>query len=167
MTIQEKYWLDLIQAKFSSYYADERLNESYKINNFINIFTAITSSTSIAGWVIWNELGFIWAVAIAITQVINAIKPFLPYNKRTEYLLPLSTRFREIFNRYDYNWLNVSNGSMTESEINNLIQELRKEMLDSEQEFVGKNIIPDSTSAKAKADQKVEEYFKRYSPIGG
>ncbi len=38
--------------------------------------------SSIAAWEIWQEYQMVWAVIIALSQVITAIKPFLPFRQR-------------------------------------------------------------------------------------
>ncbi len=162
MNIQNKYWQDLVQMKFECFYINEYLSHSHRQNNMINILTAITSSSSIAGWAIWNELSFVWGALIAVSQVVNALKPLMPYNKRTQYLNIFSSRLSNLYNRYDYDWLRVSDGSMTEEEINELVHEYRIAYQEAYDEFLLENHLPIKETLRATADQRLEEYFSKY-----
>ena len=43
--IQNKFWDELCQLKFDLCYLDLCISQSRKWDNFVNVFTAITSST--------------------------------------------------------------------------------------------------------------------------
>ena len=49
-----------MQLRASVYYLQAYQIHSEKWDNGIQIFLAITSSSSIGAWVIWNEYGIIW-----------------------------------------------------------------------------------------------------------
>lgn len=110
MELQERYWKELVQLKFENFYLDEYLNHSYKLDNTINIITAISSSGSIAGWAIWNDLMIVWSIIIAVSQVINAIKPYLPFSKRLKTITSMNADVSALFNKAEYNWFKVANG---------------------------------------------------------
>ena len=87
-----------MQLRASVYYLQAYQIHSEKWDNRIQIFLAITSSSSIGGWVIWNEYGIIWGSLIAVSQVINAIKRFLPL--KSKYELEAAERTRAYFEIY-------------------------------------------------------------------
>ena len=76
--MQEKYWRYMVQIKAWIFYLDLYAEDSYKWDKRINIFGAIASSTSIAAWTIWSQLSYVWSVIIAVSQVLTAIKSFMP-----------------------------------------------------------------------------------------
>lgn len=74
MSQQERYWRELDQLKVHIQYLDIYLEKTFVRDRNINIFLAIMSSASIGGWVVWQHYAFVWALLIAISQVINAVK---------------------------------------------------------------------------------------------
>jgi hypothetical protein len=74
----------------------------------INIFFAVTSSSSIAGWAIWREFTWICAAIIAGSQVVTAIKPFLPYNQQRKTVVALSDAFQTICLQIENGWFAVA-----------------------------------------------------------
>lgn len=161
--VQKKYWEDLIQLRFQLFYLEEYLCQSYRYNSWVNISMAIASSSSIAAWAIWDKFNFLWSLIIAISQVINAVKIYLPFNKRTKYINLLYSQLTELFNEYDYNWLNVANGVLTEEEINNLIYKFRKKKHKIHDEHLLNNHLPQKKKLKELADVKLKNYFENYS----
>ena len=71
--MQEKYWYYMVQVKSSIFYLDIYAERSYKWDRRINAYGAIASSSSIAAWAIWKDFSYIWAVIIAISQVLFSI----------------------------------------------------------------------------------------------
>ena len=87
---QRRYWKELFQLRVHVNYLELYMEHSELIDKSINIFLAVTSSTSICGWAIWNKYSFVWAVIIAASQLINAVKQFLPYRTRLKATSTLS-----------------------------------------------------------------------------
>ena len=79
--MREKVWYNLLDCKFIVLYYKELFQKYQLVERRLNIFLALTSSGSIASWVIWNELQFIWAIIIATSTVIIVIKPYFPFHK--------------------------------------------------------------------------------------
>lgn len=158
--MQERYWRYLVQIKAWIFYIDEYTDNSYKWEKRINIFLAITSSSSIAAWAIWSEYGFIWALLIAISQVVTAIKPHLPFSKRLEVLSRISNQLQTLFNKADFQWYKVSYGELTENEINDALFQLREQYTENVGKVLELEPLPENETFRKSADKKAEEYFK-------
>ena len=61
----------MVQIKAWIFYLDIYAENSYKWDRRINMYGAIASSSSIAAWAIWKEWSYVWAVIIAISQVLS------------------------------------------------------------------------------------------------
>ena len=120
--MQEKYWRYMVQIKAWIFYLDLYEESSYKWNRRINVFSAVVSSTSIAAWAIWQQFSLLWSIIIAISQVLNAIKVYWPYNIRLKLIASFMEDLKYLYNKMEYNWLKVSNGELTEEEINDLLE---------------------------------------------
>ncbi len=118
------------------------------------------SSTSIAAWAIWQQLSFLWSIIIAISQVLNAVKVFLPYNKRLKVIASFMEDLKFLYNKMEYNWLKVSGGELTEEEINDLLYTFKNEYTSIENKNLKEEILLDNENFKREADKKTDIYFQ-------
>lgn len=160
--MQNQFWNELTKLKFRLFYLEEYLNQSHKFDSLMNIITAVTSSSSIGAWVIWNRLKFIWSLLIAISQVISATKAYLPFNKRTKFLYPLSSELSRLYIDYEHNWTKIAEGQMSINEINDLLKKLRSKALQIEDTYLLNNYLPPNNSLVKKAEKRNEEYFSAF-----
>lgn len=158
--MQEKYWRYMVQVKAWTYYLDLYQEDSYKWDRIINIFSAVVSSTSIAAWAIWQEFSFVWSIIIAVSQVLNAIKSFLPYNTRQKAAMSFLEDLKVLYNKIEYNWFKVSDGELTEEEINELLFSFKNEYTNTENKNLKEGNLPDNEKLRKIADQKTDYYFK-------
>jgi|SRR5690554_622664 len=79
--MENKIWSLLNNVKFKGYCLGFIVERFQRWDRNLNIFLAIASSGSIAGWVIWNDISFLWAIIISVSQVFTVVKPYLPYFK--------------------------------------------------------------------------------------
>lgn len=125
---------------------------------WLGILKAIASSAGIAGWVIWKEYAFIWAVIIACSQVADALKEIFPFTRvhrsAGQHAVMLDSMLIDAL----LEWENVFAGRLSESEIMNRRHRLMKLQHDAER----KN-FPDGLATKtnvfALAQQEAKVYF--------
>lgn len=158
--MQEKYWRYMVQIKAWIFYLDVYEENSYKWDRRINIFSAVASSTSIAAWAIWQQLSYVWSFIIAISQVLNAIKEFMPYNRRMKVIVPFMKDLEFLYNKIEYNWFKVSEGELTEEEINELLYTFKNEFTNIENKNLKEETLLENESFKKLADQKTDIYFQ-------
>ena len=159
--MQERYWNTMVQAKFSCYYLEMQHESSVKMERSINIFLAIMSCGSIAGWAIWNRFAIIWAILVAFSQVISAILHFLPYSKRAEELFKYCWELNEISRKMEHDWFAVASGDLSEHEINEQIDNTKKETNAISYKYLNRDYLQREPIIKDKADKMTEEYFER------
>tara|TARA_R110002167_G_scaffold286400_10_gene491362 strand:- start:476 stop:979 length:504 start_codon:yes stop_codon:yes gene_type:complete len=164
---QERYWRELDQLKVHVFYLENYLERTVSIDRNINMFLAIASSSSIAGWVIWKDLSIIWATIIAISQAINAIKPYLPYTKRLRSLQGITNDLESLFLSMEDHWFKVSEGLLTEEEIHKLhirFKEKRRQII---QKYLGASPLPENRALLTQAKKNTAAYFNNfYNPTG-
>ena len=158
MDMQKRYWHEMVQTKFTMYYIDFYHENSVKIDRRMNMFLAIVACGSIAGWAVWNQLAIIWACFVALSQVLNAIKPYLPYSKRVEGLLKYNNDIGLLYAKMEYDWLYVSNGKLTEDEINDLLLKYISEII----AFPGKYLVDDYLTKNEKCREKADDLTNNY-----
>lgn len=158
--MQEKYWRYMVQIKAWIFYLDLYGENSYKWEKRINVFSAIVSSTSIAAWAIWQQLSFAWSFIIAISQVLSAIKGFLPYSRRLKSIVPFMEDLKFLYNRMEYTWFKVASGDMTEEEINEILYEFKNEYTNIENKHLKDETLLENEKFKKKSDMKTDAYFE-------
>lgn len=158
--MQEKYWRYMVQIKAWVFYLDLYGENSYKWEKRINVFSAIASSTSIAAWAIWQQLSFAWSFIIAISQVLSAIKTFLPYSRRLKSIVPFMEDLNFLYNRMEYTWFKVASGEMTEEEINEILYEFKNEYTNIENKHLKDEMLLENEKFKKKSDMKTDAYFE-------
>ncbi|MDC7287936.1 hypothetical protein NXH76_08990 [Blautia schinkii] len=158
--MQEKYWKYMVQVKAWIFYLELYADDSYRWEKRINIFSAVTSSTSIAAWAVWQEFSYVWAVIIAVSQVLAAVKGFLPYSQRLKILVPFAEGLKIMYNRMEFNWFKVASGELTEEDINNLLFSFKDEFTKIENSSLKEDTLIERDDLMKKADKKAEAYFE-------
>ncbi len=162
---QLRYWKELYQIKVHLNYLELYLQDSEMKDRSINIFLAITSSGSIAGWAIWQQAAILWAVIIAASQVVTVIKNFLPYKTRMKSLSGIVQEFEDIILFTEKRWFDVSEGNLTEEEIHNLQFEVRTRKTKALKKHLGNNTLPEKSKLLSKAQNSADVYFNNFYPV--
>lgn len=158
--MQEKYWRYMVQIKAWIFYLDLYAEDSYKWDKRINIFGAIASSTSIAAWTIWSQLSYVWSVIIAVSQVLTAIKSFMPYSRRLKILVPFMEDLKFLYNKIEYNWFKVASDELSEDEINELLYAFKDDFASIENKNLKEETLLENNKFKTIADKKTDVYFE-------
>jgi hypothetical protein len=120
---------------------------------------AIASSGSIAAWALWKEYAFVWAVIIATSQVLDALKDVFPFTKKHKAASAHTTALGTMFIDAQLEWESIFNGRYTDDQIMNRRHKLMKLQHDAE----GNN-FPDGLATQdalfAQAQQEAKDYFK-------
>ena len=164
---QERYWKELYQLKVHVSYLQLYQQQSESREKAVNIFLAVTSSSSIAGWAIWQTHGFIWAAIIAASQVVTAIKMFLPFRTRLKALTGLLHEMEEVSTYAEMRWYDVSEGVLSEREIHDLQYEIRARKHQLLRKHLGGGTLPEKPQLFANAVTSAETYFDNFYPRGG
>jgi hypothetical protein len=155
---QNRYWKEFYQLRVHVNYLELYMGQTEVLDKSVNIFLAITSSSSICGWAIWNKYGFVWAVIIAASQLVTAIKQFLPYKTRLKALSGLLSELEELSTQAEMRWFDVAEGHLPDEDINKLQYEIRTKKIKSLNKHLGTNTLP----KKAKLFEKAEENSRTY-----
>ena len=164
MQYHHKFWNQLKELKVHSYYVHNYAVTQNKYDQTVNIFLAITSSSSIAAWALWKEYDFVWACIIAASQVIVAIKPLLPYKKRMEALNNLGDALAQLSLLAEKDWYFVSESIWSEEEIHSKWAELKSKSLAAERKALSGLTLPKNTSALAVAEKEADTYLQSTYP---
>jgi hypothetical protein len=138
------------------------MEQSEFIDKSVNIFLAVTSSSSICGWAIWNRFDFVWAVIIATSQLVSAVKQFLPYRTRLKAISGILREFEELLTFYEMKWFDVAEGNLTDAEINKLQYEMRSKKTKILHKHLGANTLPTKGKLFEKAKDTANTYINNF-----
>lgn len=158
--IRQFYWDFFINAKFSQIYYGLYLDDSYRWTRYINSFLAIASSTSIAAWVIWNKIPLVWAMIIALSQVISAVKQYFPFNDRIARLGKMNPLLDAILDDMELTWIDVSENKLTDDQIRACLKECMSKVTKTiDQALVGVD-MPTRQGLRKAAQQMTDQYVR-------
>ncbi len=159
---QALYWTQLFHLKMVHRYYECYLAHAEKWDRNLNMASAICASTSIGAWALWKEAAFVWASIIAASQVLQAVKPFLPFQDRIKRLATLRNSYAELFVFADSRWPSIAAGDVSEAEIAVLRTEIRNRQLQYEQKAFPTAGLPESAEFTELATEYAERYFHTF-----
>lgn len=152
-------WGNFVDTVFKYHYLCFLLRSYQKEEKGINIFLAISSSSSIAAWAVWEELPMLWGGIIAATQVINAIKPYLAYTKIINSINSRLPTIDALVFEYAMLWNRYQTRKITEEQMEAAFEELenkRRKLF-----TFGDDIsLSNDDNFSKKAETETRKYFK-------
>ena len=161
---QEQYWRELYQLKSHIGFIERLLEKAEQIDRCIKIILAVASSASIGAWVIWSKYSYIWAGVIAISQVISAISPFLPYKNEIKSYSPLLNELEELMIVAESKWHSISEGELSSSEINRARFDIRAIKQKSLKKHI-QTTIPINYRLQRQAEESAVRYLDTFYKI--
>jgi len=159
---QEKYWREMDQLKVHVLYLESYLEKTTNIDRAINMFLALASNGSIAGWVIWQPLSFVWGAIIALSQTVNAVKTYLPFAKRLKSIQSASNELERVFISMEDNWFKVSEGEFTAKQVHSLQMNYKEKIRQISQKHFGSTTLPENKKLLSKAQETAKVYFDNF-----
>jgi hypothetical protein len=170
--VQRRYWQEFLDLKRDAFYIAAYHARTESIDRYISGFTAFASSSAVAGWILWRErvtfwgiivdFSFVWMLIIMISQVINAVKEYLPYSKRLHSLSSLSNDFNSLVLIMENDWYKVSRGLLTEGEINELHMDMKRKKHEATAKSFPNTSLPPNKRLLARADADTQLYVDTY-----
>lgn len=127
--IRHRIWINLVNTKYQAIYLALLSVRYQKRERIINIFLAVLSSAGVASWFIWEQFATVWASLIALSHILLAIRPYLPYYKYTSSLNKASNDLTHIHFKFDRLFYNFDSGKIDSHLALKQIHKLSKEWL--------------------------------------
>ncbi|GMM62448.1 hypothetical protein [Novosphingobium pituita] len=156
---QKQFWYNFATINRNAIYINRYHAKVEIIDRNINIFSALASSSSIAGWLIWKDLWFVWTLIIAASQVLSVIKPYLPYKARLRALSLFGPELDGLALAAEEVWFAVSHGRLTDQEIHTQTMALKKKVnLAQKKSFKGMS-LPEDVKLLSIAQSESTDYM--------
>ena len=159
---QDRYWKEFFELKVHVNYLEIYIERTERSDKIINMFLAVTSSSSICGWAIWSQYGFIWGIIIALSQLLNAIKIFLPYRTRLKALGNILKELEELLVICERKWFDVAEGRLHIEEINKLQFEIRGRKVKALNKYFGTTSLPVNNKFFNQAKKLANTYINNF-----
>ncbi|HBR93309.1 MAG TPA: hypothetical protein DEA90_04005 [Opitutae bacterium] len=158
--MRERFWKNLINTKFQAYYY---IDLAWLIENgdrMINFIIGFVSSASIAAWALWDNIPWLWASIVVVSQIIIVAKPYLPFIKDVNTYIEYSYDLERLYLEYEGHWHQLEKVDFDGAE--EIFKKLRQSELAINEKFK-KIQTPDlkilSSAARRKIDKFVEIQF--------
>lgn len=159
MDFYNKTWNLIENTKYKQLWISEKIKQFQKRERTINIILALTSSSSISGWIIWKEYAMIWATIIALSQLVQVSKPLFPF---TKYIKELQNKYiilEKLNLELEKLWYNQQFDKLSEEEIETQYFDLKERITDILQ-FSSDLIMNESAKLEKKAEKGLKTYIK-------
>lgn len=157
--METKIWSLLNNVKFKGYCLGFVVERFQKWDRNMNIFLALASSGSIAGWAIWNDIPFLWAGIIATAQVLTVIKPYFPYFKYVKELNKKCYKVESLVIEVEKLWYEFENSVVEEKIAAQKYFELKKQ-INEIFTFGDDTIFKVTKKIRNKANKSMKTYLK-------
>lgn len=157
--IRGKVWATLVNVKFKGYLLGYLVEHFQKWDRGVNIFLAVASSGSIAAWAVWQEVPMLWAGIIALSQVVNVIKPYFPYYKYVKELNAKCLRCDSMNIEFERLWGKMQSGKITDEAAEEAYYDLRKQMVELFN-FGDDTIFDVGDKMEGKANKRMKIFFE-------
>jgi hypothetical protein len=156
---QRLYWNQLVELKVASVYIRLHRNRLARYDTLISTIRAVASSGGIAGWAIWHQFAFVWAVVIALSQVVDALKDVFPFSKRLKAAADLTVGLERLCIDAQFEWEALYAGRMDTHQITEACRRLQVAQLDAENRSFPSGFAPNERLLTL-AKEETKAYFK-------
>jgi len=163
--VEDQFWSFIVQLRFSYEYLDIYYEKSRQKESTLSIILAITSSAAVATWAIWKELPFLWSAVIGVSQVISAIRPYLPWGARVERLPPLIRKMGLLSVECETSWNELQTSKSNELDYVYALAKFRKEYVEIESELHACKSLPSRKKYQELADDRKKIYFAQFYKV--
>ena len=157
---QTRFWNQLFQLKHDIEYLRAYNEDSIHKEKILNVTLAVLSAGSLALWVVIGQIAMLWAAIIVATQLVNAIKPQLPYQRRMKHTAELESELQGLFLYAERRWYEVAEGKLENEQIHHLTMEIRQRRDQLERNHFKGDPLPENEKHSMKALARTETFFK-------
>jgi len=133
--MRARLWKNLANIRFKAFYCNRCSTLAGTCGRAYSLFLSFASASCVAAWAIWQKHHIIWAVILAIAQVLHIARPYIRFLKSEKEFLAMSFEFKHLYLSYERLWYDFENGVVTEEEAEKRFYEFRKREIDIERTY--------------------------------
>lgn len=143
MNLTDRIWYDLVTSGYQAIFLSIHNVKIRNLSDRVNLITSIVTSASVGGWAIWENIPEVWALIIAIAQIINISKPYISKIRDYELFHELQLYYLERHYELDYLWLQISLGELSEPELQSEYKRIYEKYFNLSKKFLKTRISSD------------------------
>jgi len=128
-SIRAKIWYLLADSKTNEKYSSLVVKKYQILDLITNIFLALTTSTSIAAWTIWNKFPALWILIIGISQVLMIFKPYFLFPKYIKVFNEKSIRWQQMTVDLEQLWFELNESNIDNNAASKSYFEFKRQIL--------------------------------------
>jgi hypothetical protein len=162
MATRIRIWNAFTNVKYKALYAGRCAEYADLSGRVFSIVLALTTAGSIASWWIWQQYAGLWAVIAGGAQVLQIIKPYLPFLGTEKDHYDSSYRYERLCLDYELLWTKYGRGSMNDEAAEQELYKLRVRERDIDERHVG--FCPKTNKLKEETWTKVDAFMRLNFP---
>ena len=160
----DQYKKFFVQVRFDIEYYQLMLSHYTTIARIINLVLGVISCGSLASLFAFPGAQKILAIILALTQVISAAKPYLPYESRVVELNRILIKFDTLFLDIESDWnkgnLEGNPGKLTDKEWIDKLTGYKKRKAELQQDCMPNDDLPNNKRMSRHAGELADRYFE-------
>lgn len=131
--MRTRVWNNMANIKFKAIYTGECSRLAERAGRSYSFFLSFASASSVAAWAIWQQVPWLWAGIVALSQVLHIAKPYLPFMKHDKDFLEMSFELEYLYLEYERLWVAFDDDRLSEAEAEKQFYVLREREIKIEQ----------------------------------
>jgi hypothetical protein len=129
---RNRIWNNLANIKFKALYACECSRMASRWARLASFGLALTSTSSVATWALWQQHTRVWAIIIGLGQVAQVALPYVPFLKNEKEYLSMSFEFENLYLEYEELWYDLQDLTIDDTKAKQRLAELRAREIEIE-----------------------------------
>ncbi|MBO7670748.1 MAG: hypothetical protein J6S60_09190 [Oscillospiraceae bacterium] len=158
--MRDAFWSTLHDLNFKKLYLEKYHSHATRIDAVISAVAALASAGSISAWTIWQKLPLIWGIILMIVQVLQIVRPFLPYSRRLAALKYFIPEIRHLVLDVETEWYRAE---LSDSpDYITVLHTFRKRYISLECEYLGSDPLPDIKHLRSAAEKDALNHLRLF-----
>lgn len=128
--MRDRLWHSLQNAKFKAGYLCELSKKASTWGNVYSFILALGSAGSVAAWTVWDEIPYVWASIVGLSQILHVAKPYIPFLRYEKEYMELCFKYEFLFLKYEKLWFRNEKGAEDGDCLEKEFYDLRKDEMD-------------------------------------
>lgn len=160
-SLPQKYWNMFFEFKVAEYYYQLYSLLAKKQRDWLSALTTIGSAAFVLSWYQTGVLPMLWASLILASQVLTALQPWLPFEKRLNAACCICSDLIHLNLEIEFKWDDFSSDTSDE-EYKDKIACFRKEYARIEERFADAATFPKNKRLFKEAQETAQNFFRRF-----
>lgn len=161
--MRDRFFKLYIDIKVTERYYCIYVNRAVFWNSIITGVCLFGSAATISSWAVWNMIPIVWAVIIALSQVLATFRPLMKTSARlaaAKYLLPDLQRLSDDATSYwDEINLKCARDSLDDDSLLDTIKSFRERLTMTREKYAPSDLFPENSKYKKLAENDAVTYF--------